>query len=462
MNKNIKKIIAMSLLMGAFSMIEPVKYLGLTATKAYASDNDIHLKSISVSGGDSISLSDGKTTYKTYVSRATEETTIRVRTEDDSDKVTIDGENPDEDGSKTFSKSVELEKGKNTFEIKVQDSDGDNQRTYTVAIYRGDSTGASTQYDDIYLKNIILSDGEIDFSKDETSYDINVAADVSEIKIKAEPEDNGYTVTIDNSEVDEDDKYREDVSLNKGKNTIYIEIVNEDDDEERLYTLNIYRGAKDTATGIADNDQDPIYLDDIRIEDGTIKYTPTFNQKVTSYSANVNESYDNIIVKAAPEDEDDVVRINGDKVDSNSRKRVYLNNGKNEIKIKVSNEEDYDDDDDDDEEYDTRTYTLTVYRGTSGATTNNPNTNIVTKTSQWVNNNGKWQYNDALGNPLKNMWFLDKSTGYWYYLDANGDMKTGWLQDSSGNWYYLYQSGAMAYNTVIDGYKLGASGAWSK
>ena len=40
-------------------------------------------------------------------------------------------------------------------------------------------------------------------------------------------------------------------------------------------------------------------------------------------------------------------------------------------------------------------------------------------------------------------------------------MATGWVNDN-GTWYYLNGSGAMLSNTVVDGYKLGASGAWVK
>ncbi|NFE75542.1 hypothetical protein FC758_17050, partial [Clostridium botulinum] len=38
-------------------------------------------------------------------------------------------------------------------------------------------------------------------------------------------------------------------------------------------------------------------------------------------------------------------------------------------------------------------------------------------------------------------------------------MKTGWLNDN-GTWYFLNASGKMLSNTVVDGYKLGANGAW--
>jgi glucan-binding YG repeat protein len=40
-------------------------------------------------------------------------------------------------------------------------------------------------------------------------------------------------------------------------------------------------------------------------------------------------------------------------------------------------------------------------------------------------------------------------------------MATGWIIDG-GSWYYLNSSGVMLYNTTIDGYKLGTTGAWVK
>jgi len=469
MNKTIKRIIAMSLAVGAFSIIEPVKILNLTTTKAYASDDEIYLRSISVSGADSFSLITRKTTYRVDVSNSTDETTIRVRTDGDNDKVTINNDsNPEEYAAKCFKKDVDLKKGKNEFKIEVEN--GEHKRTYTLSIDRGSSD--SKKYDDIYLNNIILSDGEINFSKDKSEYDINVADNVDKINIKADPEDEEYAVTIDGSTVDKDDKFRRTITLNKGQNQIYIEIVNEDTDEEKLYTLNIYRGINPSKTTEAkiDNNQDSIYLDNLILEDGDVKFTPTFNQKVTSYAADVNESSDNIIIKSPPEDEDDVVRINGDKVDSNNRKRVTLNKGKNVINIQVSNEEYYNLDDDDknkEDEYEKRVYTLTVYRGTSqgtattaGTISTDTNVKVDPKANQWINNNGKWQYNDALGNSLKNMWLFDKNYGSWYCLDEMGYMKTGWIQSGNGKWYYLYSSGAMASNTNIDGYKLGLDGAW--
>ncbi|RII36664.1 hypothetical protein D2A34_04570 [Clostridium chromiireducens] len=454
MNKKLKKILAISFMTTVFSTVVSANHLSLFTMTAYAADSDIYLRSLTVDG-ESIDLSKSKTSYSVDVTKSTDEVSVKVATEDQDDVVTIDGDSVDdfdEYSSKRYKATANLDEGNNTFKIKVTDKDGDNERTYTLKIDRG---GKSPE-DDIYLEKISLSEGNISFSPDKTSYDINVVSSVSKLIVQAKPEDEDYTVEIDGDEVDEDDNYKRTISLANGENEISI-IVTDDEDNEREYTLKINRGGatSSTVTGKIDDKQDPIYLDDISIND---EYIKNFNEQVTSYELNVKEDVDNIIVKAPPEDDDNVVRINGDRGDSKNRKRVNLDQGKNIIEIRVSNEDTYDDDN-----YEERTYKLIVYRGTSeGSATTIPssNTNVTAKTSQWIINNGKWQYNDALGNPLKNMWFHDKSTGYWYYLDANGDMKTGWFQDGSGNWYYLYQSGAMAYNTMIDGYRLGANGAW--
>ena len=40
-------------------------------------------------------------------------------------------------------------------------------------------------------------------------------------------------------------------------------------------------------------------------------------------------------------------------------------------------------------------------------------------------------------------------------------MATGWKYVNN-KWYYLNENGDMAYNTVIDGYRLDSDGAWIK
>ena len=74
----------------------------------------------------------------------------------------------------------------------------------------------------------------------------------------------------------------------------------------------------------------------------------------------------------------------------------------------------------------------------------------------WLNDTGIWYYLTGSG-LMKTGWLYD--AGAWYYLQSSGAMATGWLNDN-GTWYYLVGSGAMATSTVIDGYTIGADGAW--
>lgn len=512
MNKNIKRIIATSLVVGAFSVLEPARYVNIMTKIAYA-DDDIYLSGISVTDGDDIVLNSSKKTYKTSVPNSTEQVIIRVTTKSDDDKVIIDGNSSlEKQGNRKYKLTVNLDKGINTFDIVVQDGEGKKERDYTLKIDRGGKQ--STDYDSVFLYSLTLDYGDLNFLKTTTDYNVNVPDNVEEIRVEAKPEDDNDTVRINGIKVDEDGKYRKTIKLTKGENEVVIDLEDdEDDDNTKTYTLSIYRGenpSKQNATGETnvdfDNHQDPIYLDDIVVNDGDLKYSPNFNKKISSYALDVSEDTENILVKAEAEEESNLVRINGVKLNDTNRKQVNLVKGKNVIPIQVNT-----DCDDDEDSYEKRIYNLTVYRGTSEGTaftannaqnnnSANQNTAAVKKPNQWINVNGRWQYTDSLGNLLKNTWYSDKTygktyyfdsngnmatgwlsyngawyyldeigakvTGWkklganWYYLDNDGKMQTGWLKDSNQKWYYLYYtSGIMATNTTIDGYKIGANGS---
>jgi len=71
----------------------------------------------------------------------------------------------------------------------------------------------------------------------------------------------------------------------------------------------------------------------------------------------------------------------------------------------------------------------------------------------WVKDGGDYYfYKDG---KMITGWVKD---GSWYYLSASGAMVTDW-QKIDGKNYYFYASGRMAFNTTIDGVKLGVSGA---
>jgi len=74
----------------------------------------------------------------------------------------------------------------------------------------------------------------------------------------------------------------------------------------------------------------------------------------------------------------------------------------------------------------------------------------------WVHDGTGWYYLNPSG-AMATGWLNDG--GIWYYLTGSGLMHTGWLYDN-GSWYYMIGSGAMATSTVIDGYTIDANGVW--
>ena len=113
--------------------------------------------------------------------------------------------------------------------------------------------------------------------------------------------------------------------------------------------------------------------------------------------------------------------------------------------------------------------------------------------AQWLLLNNRWYYFNQEGYMLtgwllyNNAWYYFEEKeggeqgkmsvgwkeirGFWYYFSEevgaeNGKMRTGW-QEVKGKWYYLNQevgaeNGKMLFNTKVDGYTLGADGAWQK
>ncbi|WP_105177309.1 N-acetylmuramoyl-L-alanine amidase family protein [Clostridium cagae] len=64
------------------------------------------------------------------------------------------------------------------------------------------------------------------------------------------------------------------------------------------------------------------------------------------------------------------------------------------------------------------------------------------KRNQWVIVNGLWQYNNYLGDSLKDEWYHDTFNDKWYFLDSYGNMVTGWLNKGE-QWYYFDSNGEM-------------------
>lgn len=433
---------------------------------------------------------------------------------------------------KDADEKISLSKGSNTITVKIydekvedktvkyDDDDYNELASYKFVVkYKTSSSDNDDDddddQDDIYLKDIILSDGEIDFDDDKSTYNIKVNKDVDKIDItaKADGDDDDYEVYIDGERADYDDDHerwrQEDVKLHSGKNEIKVKIEDaDDDDEHRTYTLNITRGeAEENTTGS--------YLDTLKLGSSEL----TISDDVKAYNFKVPNKTDEITIKAEPKDSDYTVTIDGDEVDdddSYSKKVEIKDDVVNSYKVVVKNTSGTE-----------QTYTLNIAHENvdnskfpvintsttnSNNTTNNNNSsnnnnNTVTngwnqdnsgnwsyyengvKATGWRQLGGQWYFMDSLGTMLTGWqsiggsmyylnpnsdgtrgamltgWQFNYSNNAWYYLNpvsdgTRGAAMTGWYQDTTGTWYYSYADGKMAANTVINGYRLNGSGAW--
>lgn len=377
----------------------------------------------------------------------------------------------------------------------------DCEEEYTINVRK---TQASNNEDDtqdaIYLDSIALNKGDISFLKQTTSYDVKVDSSVSEIKITAKPEDESDRVRINGDLVYLSDSYKKNVSLDEGKNQIKIKIT-DDKDNQRTYTLNITRGD-------ASNTQDDVYLDDLKISDGSLDFSKDKN----TYSVDVDDSVSKLTIDATPEDDNYLVTINGKEVNSDNdyEKEISLTKGENTIKVVVNDElnnknRTYTLTVNRGQVTDTNSNT-----NTNTNTTTNPKSKWVQVSAGWqyydengnmaksswvldkANNkwylvdgngirlsgwqytNGKWYMLDSTNGDMKTGWYKEEATTIqnsnnndtstntadsidnsktkaesWYYLNSDGSMKNGWLQDN-GKWYYFNTNGIMQKGWLVN------------
>ena len=246
-----------------------------------------------------------------------------------------------------------------------------------------------------YLKSIYLSEGNnLHFSEDVYSYIVDVNKDNEEISIKAKPDDPSYIVKINGQEVTKDDNYKENLTLDKGKNKVEIEVEDKNTQSTSTYTVYVYRGGKDT-----------VYLKDINIDGNTIG----FDKSNTFYNIELDEGTSIVNLETVPDEGVYSITANGRVLgETNSIKLKFKGIGKYTINIRLKGE-------------DTQrvgTYTLNIYLGIPVSPNVSDSINKVLKPNQWVIVNGRWRYNDAFGNYLKDTWFYDnKYKSYFYFND---------------------------------------------
>ena len=242
MNKRIERIITIALTISAFSIIEPSKYLNLMSTKASAEVKGDELEDLSVDHG-TLDFKASKTDYSLQYDMSKDTMTVTATPNDDTAEVRINGTKVTADDE--YKEEIDLDEGLNTITIDVEK--GSAKKTYTIEAMRGHIDNSQ-----IYLDDIKLSAGDINFSRDQTDYNVNVSEDISDISIKAEPENIDYDEEIDGVTTTDDDNYKRTVTLKDGNNDVSIRI-RDDDDHEKIYTLHINRGAANTQTQSSSN-----------------------------------------------------------------------------------------------------------------------------------------------------------------------------------------------------------------
>jgi len=274
MNRNIKRIIALVLVFGTFSAVAPVTRLNLLVTKAYATDDNTEhtldsLKLLTSSGSnikiysddsyhndDKVDSDEVKENKKYYAKTSSK--TISLDTNGPSQKYikVFKGTSKSAKG-KSVTSDISLSSGTNNIVVRVYstkpdtdvryDDDTDVVSEYTLRVkYTGEDSktteNSSDNYDEIYLDKLSVNSESISLSKSKVEYTYNVASNIDKVKIKAVPEDDNYTVRVNGSKVDEDENYKATVSLSTGVNEITVKVEDEDNNDKRVYKLNITKG----------------------------------------------------------------------------------------------------------------------------------------------------------------------------------------------------------------------------
>lgn len=433
MNKNLKKTIAIALAVGTISAAAPATQSNLLTTKAYAYNSDAdELDSVDLQDddGDSIDLY----TDDNYDDELDNDLEVgeTYYAESSTDTVSIDSiDGADEDKVRIFQGSdayevgddISLDDGITTLKVRVYEDDYDEDEDYS-----------SSDYNQYTIKVEYNEDDSSDSNDEDTLESLQLLdSDDDDIQLY-DNKSYGSSHEIDKDEVEEGETYYAKTSSDE----VSIETDGPDDDY-----VKIFKSTSDSSKGVDPGDSISVSSD------------KTFTVRIYSEEPDSDVTYG---------DDDNVI-------------------GEYKIKLEYTG----------DDSTSTSTSTTTTTTATSKPSSA---TDVSTVKNKWVQVNGKWQYKDATGNPVKNTWmgnyFLqvdgNMATGWlnynnkwyylgtdgskkagwqlvseaWYYMDSQGAMQTGWIKDINGKYYYLYTNGAMAYNTVIDGYKLGADGAWVK
>ena len=481
MNRNLKKIIAIAIVLGSISAVAPATCANLLTIKAYASDSDADELTgleLETSNGGSLDiytdsgyddkLDDDLSVGDTYYSKTS------------SNKIVINSiDGADDDSVRIFKESsskayevgdnISISEGTTTIlKVRVYEDKYDDDENYSSSDYNQYTIIVkNTTSDDADLLGLSLSNGVVNFDQNTNSYTTNVPNDAASTIVQAIPQDTDDTVTIDGITVDSDGGYKRTVPLSSTANTITVKVLK--DNSSRTYTLTVNKtlnseagqqgnqpanGSQGASNGnwqagwqkinglwfyfdnngqkktgwMKDTDGKYYYLnsDGSMAHDTIIDGYELGSDGAWKQNNNGSQGGNNSNVQAGWQ------KINGlwFYFDNNGQKRTGW--------IKDTDEKYY-------------------YLNSDGSMAHD-----TTVDGYELGSDGAWKQNSNGGqddnNNVQVGW--QKINGSWFYLDNNGQKRTGWIKDTDGKYYYLNSDGSMAHDTTIGSYKVGSDGAW--
>ena len=391
-NKNLKKIIAITLAVGMISAVSPISNVNLLTSKVYASSNTTGtLSSLTLeTSGDSTITLYSDSNYNTQVSSSSvsKGTTYYATSSSKTDKISISG--PDSKYVKVFKgtssstegksidSNISLSSGTTTLVVRVYDEKPNSNIKYSKDSHVVSEYTIKVKYSGSSSNN---DDEELDSLRLETS-----SGDT--IKLY---DDDGYDSDnkVDSSDVESDTDYYAKTS----SNTVNVNISGVSSRYVRVF--------KAHGDDIGDSVKGKKTSNDISLSSGT----------------------NTIVVRVYDDEPDDDIEYNDDDDKSND----YT------IYVKCTSDGSSD-----------SNYSTYYNNSNSGVTVANstPDTATTVSTTKiigWAQVNGRWQYYDTLGRQVINQWIFDRNYNKWYYLDSNGFMATnttinGYTVGTDGAW----------------------------
>ena len=241
-----------------------------------AKSTNANLKSIGLSGGNTLDPSFDKdtTTYNVNVSNATEKIMVSAEKEDSTATVTGTG-------------NITLTTGNNVVEIVVTAEDTSVVKKYKLNIFRALSNNA-------YLSGLTSSDGVITpaFDKDTYDYNLTVPFEVENANIAATVAESHATASVSGN-----------TNLVVGTNNAVV-LVTAENGNTKTYNITITRQPS-TNNFLASLD-----ITDVK---GTNYGDSPFNKLKTTYNITVANDIDKITLAATPEDSDTTIKGTGEK-----------------------------------------------------------------------------------------------------------------------------------------------------